>query len=983
MASNDESALGAMQVLEQAGRKIPQDVAVIGFDNRLEGAVHEPALSSVHVPLFNIGYRAVDLLLRHIEGKTELDKKVKVETNLVVRESCGCKFKKVVSAQIEPEQPGHLLNAEELSAKLAKSMTLSIMNQAHHLKENEGESFCQSLVDTFIFSIQNGDRSSFERTLEEILIRTAAREDDAHIWQDAISIIENGCCESLAINSSTASLANDILNKAREIISAQMQSQHRQYVINERWTSSRLSLLTAKLLSALDEPHIYEILAKHLPDMDIYFAMLGFIEAEGPDSNAWSSLRNVVFPEQELVRFKTQEFPPVGLFNKDIPFNLTLIPLINQTGQQGFMVFGTEHFDRYGTVVQQVGGALNTARLYRQVTEGRRLAEEANRMKSRFLSSVSHELRTPLNLIVGLSGMVLRASEEGDTPLPEPTYKDIERIHTYSQHLGGLIGDVLDLATSDAGQLRLNLDFIELGQSLILIAESGRQLATDKGLEWEAILPESGPWVWGDQTRLRQVALNLINNAIKYTERGRVSLRLETKPDSVTVKVSDTGLGILPEEQQKIFDEFYQSERSVTLGYGGLGLGLAISKRLIEMHGGTIGVLSSGKRGDGSTFYFTLPTVKSPAVQVKHLIALPKKEFCVMILTNHPESSERLCLQLSERGFRVQVALMDSSYAWQTQIFESLPDAVLLDVSIASDLGWSVLKTIKDSQSAKKIPVLFYKSSQDDGSIMELDYLTKPIELAELTRALDLQWLMAEGNRSVRTILVVDDEPNTLDMHARIVQSHSSSNHVLKAHNGREALEILKREIIDLVLLDLQMPEMDGFGVLEEMHASDSLSKIPVIVVTGKVLTEADMARLNRGVAAVLGKGLFSLDETVAHISAALEHKRRLSEEAQRLVRKAMAFIHENYARSISRRDIAQHVSIAEDHLTFCFRQELRTTPIEYLQRYRINQAIRLIKDSDRAITEIALDVGFSDSGYFSRIFRRVTGMSPEAYRRS
>jgi len=153
--------------------------------------------------------------------------------------------------------------------------------------------------------------------------------------------------------------------------------------------------------------------------------------------------------------------------------------------------------------------------------------------------------------------------------------------------------------------------------------------------------------------------------------------------------------------------------------------------------------------------------------------------------------------------------------------------------------------------------------------------------------------------------------------------------------------------------------------------------------VTGQVLTEAEMARLNRGVASVLEKGLFGLDETVAHIDAALENKHRLSNEAQRLVRKAMAFIHAKYAEPISRTDIAQHVSIAEDHLTYCFRQELGTTPIKYLQRYRVNRARQLLKESERTITEIALLVGFSDSGYFSRIFHRETGMSPDAFRRS
>jgi YesN/AraC family two-component response regulator len=237
--------------------------------------------------------------------------------------------------------------------------------------------------------------------------------------------------------------------------------------------------------------------------------------------------------------------------------------------------------------------------------------------------------------------------------------------------------------------------------------------------------------------------------------------------------------------------------------------------------------------------------------------------------------------------------------------------------------------------------------------------------------------------RPTRAILVVDDEPDTLEMHARIVQAHSSSNRIIKAHNGKEALEILHREIIDLILLDLQMPEMDGFEVLEVIRGLESTRKIPVIVLTGKNLTEADMQRLNQGVATVLGKGLFSIEETITHISSALEHKRRLSGEAQRLVRSAMAYLHENFAEAISRPDIARHVGITEDHLTFCFRQELGTTPIEYLQRYRINQARRLLKESQQTITEIALNVGFSDSGYFSRIFRRETGMSPEMFRRS
>jgi YesN/AraC family two-component response regulator len=263
--------------------------------------------------------------------------------------------------------------------------------------------------------------------------------------------------------------------------------------------------------------------------------------------------------------------------------------------------------------------------------------------------------------------------------------------------------------------------------------------------------------------------------------------------------------------------------------------------------------------------------------------------------------------------------------------------------------------------------------------VLELDYVTKPIGLAELTRVLDQHGLIDE---TAKTILIVDDDPNTVEMHARLIQSHGTTSRVLKARTGREALSILEHDHADLILLDLMMPELDGFGVLTALREREATRDIPVIVVTGQALIESDMARLNRGVATVLSKGLFSVEETLAHIEAALERKRKLGLEAQRLVRQAMAFMHEHYAEPISREDMARHVGLSDDYLTTCFRKELGMTPVAYLTRYRINHARQLLSDTNQPITEIALAVGFSDSGYFSRVFRREVGVSPEAYRR-
>lgn len=974
LASNDEMALGAMQALKEAGREIPRDVAVIGFDNRLEDAAQKPSLSSVHIPLHRMGKSALKLLYGCITGQNALPENIRVETNLITRESCGCGG--------PASSSGFHRDSGTVHTSLA-GITAAVMQQAQSLEESECRNLCQRLSDAFADSLKNGDRGFFNKALEDVLQHTTAGEDDAHIWQDAVTLINAAYKQRPGSSPAALCQADEMLDQARLAISSHIQRQHRQYVSSLEWTSNRLSLLTAALLTALDESQIYAVLKQHLPIMAIHNASIAFYESSEDDPTAWSLMRNVFAPEQPATRFRNQLFPPRELAATGQSFQWVLVPLAYRSGPPGYVVFDSSQISLYGAIVQQIGGALNTARLYREATEGRRLAEEANRMKSRFLSVIGHELRTPLNLIVGLSEIVLKSSDEEETALPEATQKDIERIHTYSQHLGGLIGDVLDLATSDAGQLRLNNDFVELGQALQVIAESGRQLADDKGLSWEAELPENGPWIWGDRTRLRQIALNLINNAVKFTEQGCVSLRMETGPDTVTVEVSDTGLGISAEDQQVIFEEFRQSDNSVALGYGGLGLGLAISKRLVELHGGVIGVRSSGEPGAGSTFYFTLPTVPEPIEHGDPLAGLPDSTHSALVLTNQPAASEQLVTHLAQHGIQVQVKAMDAPAGWSLVSFNPAPDVVLVDTSSAANQGWNAFRAIKSCSQLRDVPLLFYKSPLENGALFEVNYLSKPIELGELTRTLDQQWLLANNEHAPRTILVVEDEPNTLDMNARIVQAHSVANHVLKARNGREALEILEHEPVDLVLLDLLMPEMDGFEVLEHMREQESTRRIPVIVVTGQVLSEEDMARLNRGVSTVLEKGLFSLDETVEHIDAALERKRRLSGEAQRLVRKAMAFIHEHFAEYISRREIAQHVSISEDHLTFCFRQELGTTPIEYLQRYRVHQARRLLKDTERSVTEIALDVGFSDSGYFSRIFRRVTGMSPETYRRS
>ncbi len=983
LASNDESALGAIQALAEAGRRAPDDVAVIGFDDRPESAVQEPALTSVQVPLFRMGYRAVELLVQRIHGDPMPDGRVQVATRLIIRESCGCGRSAVLAdvldvtaARIRPA------SGDAPHAHLAHRMAAAVLAETQALGEEEITARCEHLLTTFLASVARNDAALFQRTLDGILRQAIERGDDAHLWQVAISVLRAdlpGLLAPLPMPNAVEE-GREILNQARITISAAMRQQHRQVVVQQNWTNDRLGRLAAQLLNTLDETQIYGTLSRGLAELGIKTAWVALLEAEGDDPVAWSRLRSVISPEAETLRCASRAFPPPGLIASDEPFSLALLPLIGGHGPAGYVALDAAHLELSGAIAQQLAAAVNTAHLYRDATEARQVAEEANRMKSRFLSTVSHELRTPLSLIVGLSGLLLRQGA-GEA---EPRRQDIERIHANAQHLAGLIGDVLDMASSDAGQLRLTWDYVDLGQVVRTVAETGRQMAADKGLAWRSDLPESGPWVWGDATRLRQVALNLVSNAVKFTDRGEVSVTLTADPQTATVTVRDTGLGIPPAEQQAIFDEFGRSERSVTRGYRGLGLGLAICRRLLALHNGALGVESSGVEGMGSSFHFTLPTVAMPAA-VESQRAQPAAPAPSVLVLVPPDGSDsdRLCRHLEQRGFRVQVERLAEARVWLARLLMEPPVSVVLDVSVASNYGWDAFKAIKGNAALRDIPVVFYAAERGSGAVMTFDYLTKPVEMAELTRALDQRWLTAETGQGARTFLIVDDDPETLDMYDRIVQAHMPDSRVLRAHNGRVALEILEQTPVDLVLLDLMMPEMDGFALLEAMRARAGLRDTPVIVVTGQVLTESEMARLNQGVAAVLSKGLFGLDETLELLDAALERQQRLSSEAQRLVRKAMAYIHENYHQPLSRQDLARHVGMSDDYLTFCFRQELGLTPIAYLNRYRVTQAKMLLKETSKSITEIALDVGFSDSGYFSRVFRKEAGVSPEAYRRS
>lgn len=999
LASNDESAIGAMDTLREAGLRVPHDVAVIGFDDRRESGAQIPPLTTIRYSASDMGRQAVTLLIECALGHLPAIPAVEVPTRLVIRESCGClpgradahrplRVLKEDAGTVHPMTgPGDARRAapaRELDGQIARAMAEAIL-ETHDLDPHETLRLCRRLVEAFVLSLERNNTTAFGLVVQEVLQHLLHLDLPVHPWQAAISVLREHAPALLAAlpGGAASRQADDLLDQARIAIGESSWGQCLRRSILQANVANQIGWMTAQFSAAHDQEGICEALVEHLPGTGIAHAVVAAYEAEGNDPVAWSVLRTPHDLPDAQRRFSTRSFPPAGLYPTDRPFSVAVLPLSIQKERYGFAAFDTANMAPLSEIVRQLEAAIWQARVYQEAVEARHMAEEAARLKSGFLSVVSHELRVPLNLIAGLSELLLQEGEHTESGKYQVNWEDVERIHTSALHLDGLVRDVLDLVRSDLGQLRLVCEPLDLADVLNAVSVMAKQLAGAKGVTWRAEVPVNLPQVWGDRTRLRQVTLNLVNNAIKFTSQGGVVLTATAAGGRVIVTVRDTGIGIPLEEQTAIFADFHQSERTAARGYGGLGLGLAICKRLVEMHGGQIGAWSRGDEGAGSTFYFSLPAMKRCHEPGSESTASTSQY--VWLLARDTEGSTILRDHLVQRGFQVEVHSINDSTEWLSALLVTPPGAVVLDLGLAAEQGWEVIKTLKANPATEEISVLFYRLARDDdtGAVLEMDYLTKPVGAAELVEALAYEGLLSNGNGSGGPkILLVDDEPGILEMHARMLEAQWPQSRVLLARNGQEALDVIRTARPDLVLLDLMMPELDGFGVLEAMRDDEASRNIPVVVLTGQVLTEEDMARLNRGVASVLSKGVCTVAETLSHIETSLARKQKLGSETQRLVRKAMAYIHTHYAHSISLDDVASSVGLSERHLTRSFRQEMGTTLVSYLNRYRVKQAKTHLEAGDKNITEVAMEVGFSDSSYFARVFRREVGVSPSAYQR-
>lgn len=487
--------------------------------------------------------------------------------------------------------------------------------------------------------------------------------------------------------------------------------------------------------------------------------------------------------------------------------------------------------------------------------ENRRAKEvtKAAKLKTQFLANMSHELRTPLNSIIGFSELLMDGLV-GELSEKQGHYMEI--IHSSGAHLLRLVNDILDFSKLEAGMLEVFNEPADLGEVVEDVLRTYNVVAERKGLDIHVEIPADMPSMLTDRRKLTQIIDNLLSNAVKFTDQGRVELAAKRKEGMLEVTVTDRGIGIEPQELPYIFDPFHQVDASTTRRYEGTGLGLALVKKLLEIQGGTVEVQSSSAQG--SRFTFRLPFVEfkseRPALAaareevVRRLPAAGERP--VLVVEDNPLAANLMSTWLSEAGYNVQIASTGEEALQKAVTLR--PAVITLDILLPQMDGWRVLHRLKEMPETKDTPIIVVSIVEDKSfglSLGAVDYMIKPVSRSNLISKIEL---LTKSGRRFHRILVIDDNPADISLVEEIL--HLDGYEVLKATSGVEGLKTARNEKPDLVILDLMMPDLDGFDVMRLLESDEATRGLPIILFTAKDLAQIERANLGANIHDIFGK---------------------------------------------------------------------------------------------------------------------------------